>query len=247
MSVAAVSTPAEFEQQLSRYLFERSEEARAVRVGEKETSEQAAIVERYRDLFSRAQLASLHEAEGSAGEDERERLFRLRKTCESSIVAAELAEREDALENAILAARVDFRGEVPHERVPAVLAELDIFALPSRAEGFGVAALEAAAMELPVVASGVHGLPDVVEDGRSGLLVPPGDADALAGALGRLVADAGLRAELGRAGRVLVERCYRWEENAAQMERLYAYVRTPFTQAAGRATVPETNAGAGPA
>jgi len=125
MSVAAVSTPAEFEQQLSRYLFERSEEARAVRVGEKETSEQAAIVARYRDLFSRAQLAALHAAEASAGPDDRERLFRLRKTCESSIAAAELAEREDALENAILAARVSWRGEeLPLRSAQATLAVL---------------------------------------------------------------------------------------------------------------------------
>jgi glycosyltransferase involved in cell wall biosynthesis len=138
-----------------------------------------------------------------------------------------------------MAGRVDFRGEVAHDRVPAVLAELDIFALPSRAEGFGVAALEAAAMGLPVVASNVHGLPDVVEDGRSGLLVPPGDADALAGALGRLAGDGGLRAVMGLAGRALVERRYCWQENAAQMARLYEHVLT-FTQAAGRATVPES-------
>ncbi|HWG57041.1 MAG TPA: hypothetical protein VNT58_11015, partial [Gaiellaceae bacterium] len=63
MSVATVRTPAEYEERLGRYLFERSEEARAVRVGEKETSEQAAIVERYRDLFSPAQLDVLREAE----------------------------------------------------------------------------------------------------------------------------------------------------------------------------------------
>ena len=146
-----------------------------------------------------------------------------------------------------IASRVDFRGEVPHDQVPAVLAELDVFALPSRAEGFGVAALEAAAMELPVVASNVHGLPDVVDDGRSGLLVPPNDAEALAAAMERLIADAGLRGAMGQAGRALVERRYRWEENAAQMERLYHHLRAPFTQPAGHATVPETNSGAGPA
>jgi hypothetical protein len=53
MSVTAVRTPAEYESQLRRYLYERSEEGRAVRVGEKEVSERAEIVERYRDLFSR--------------------------------------------------------------------------------------------------------------------------------------------------------------------------------------------------
>jgi len=54
MAVATVRTPAEFESRLRRYIFERSEESRAVRVGEKETSEQAKIVARYTDLFSRA-------------------------------------------------------------------------------------------------------------------------------------------------------------------------------------------------
>jgi L-malate glycosyltransferase len=117
--------------------------------------------------------------------------------------------------------RVDFRGEIPHGAVSAVLRELDVFVMPSRAEGFGVAALEAQAMELPVVATCVHGIPDVVRDGETGLLVPPGDLDALADAIERLAADAALRAEMGRAGRTFVKERYRWQENAAQMERLY--------------------------
>ena len=56
MSAPAVRAPAEFEERLRTYYFERSEEERAVRVGEKEVSEQAAIVERYSDLFTRPQL-----------------------------------------------------------------------------------------------------------------------------------------------------------------------------------------------
>src|SRR3954464_6613887 len=112
MSVTAGRTPAEYESQLRRYLFERSEEGRAVRVGEKEVSERAEIVARYRDLFSREQLEALHAAErATSDDDDRERLYRLRKTCEAGVVSAELAEREDALENAILAARVEFKGE----------------------------------------------------------------------------------------------------------------------------------------
>lgn len=125
---------------------------------------------------------------------------------------------------------VEFRGEVSHAQVPAVLNELDIFVMPSRAEGFGVAALEAAAIELPVVASRVHGIPDVVSDGVTGLLVPPGDVPALVDAIGRLAADAELRAALGRAGRAFVEQRYHWEDNCAQMERLYRHVLTPFTK-----------------
>jgi hypothetical protein len=82
MSTTAVRTPAEYEARLRDYYFERSEEGRAVRVGEKEVSEQAAIVARYTDLFSRGQLEALHEAENAAQGEDRERLYRLRKTCE---------------------------------------------------------------------------------------------------------------------------------------------------------------------
>src|SRR3954468_6622508 len=126
MSVTAVRTPAEYESQLRRYLFERSEEGRAVRVGEKEVSERAEIIARYRDLFSREQLEALRSAEdGSSDGDERERLYRLRKTCEAGVVSAEMAEREDALENAILAARVDFKDEeLPLRSAQAKLAVL---------------------------------------------------------------------------------------------------------------------------
>jgi hypothetical protein len=126
VSVAAVLLPADYEARLQRYLFERSEEGRAVRVGEKEVSERAEIVRRYSDLFTRAQLEALREAEEQAieGED-RERLYRLRKTCEAGLIAAALAEREDALENAILAARVEFQGEeLPLRSAQARLAIL---------------------------------------------------------------------------------------------------------------------------
>jgi glycosyltransferase involved in cell wall biosynthesis len=84
----------------------------------------------------------------------------------------------------------------------------------------------------------VHGIPDAVEDGRTGLLVPPSDVDALAGAIARLAADARLRAEMGRAGRAFVADRYRWEENAAQMERLYRHLLEAFTQDGTRGTVP---------
>jgi hypothetical protein len=126
VSVAAVLRPADYESRLQRYLYERSEEGRAVRVGEKEVSERAEIVRRYSDLFTREQLGALREAEGEASAgDERERLYRLRKTCEAGLIAAELAEREDALENAILAARVEFRGEeLPLRSAQARLAVL---------------------------------------------------------------------------------------------------------------------------
>ena len=125
MSTTAVRSPAEFEEQLQRYLFDRSEESRAVRVGEKEVSEQAAIVARYSDLFSRDQLRALRDEEEAADGDDREWLYRLRKTCEGGLISAQLAEKDDELENAILAARLTYKGEeMPLRSAQARLAVL---------------------------------------------------------------------------------------------------------------------------
>lgn len=100
-----------------------------MRVGEKERSEQAAIVARYDGLFTRAQLEVLAAAEEGAEGDDRERLYRLRKTCEGGIVTAELAERDDELENALLAARVEWEGEqVPLRTAQAMLATTPAYA-----------------------------------------------------------------------------------------------------------------------
>jgi hypothetical protein len=127
--LAVVRTPDGFEAELARYLYERSEEARAVRVGEKETSEQAAIVERYEDLFTREQHEALLGAENAASGEGRERLYRLREAAAGGVVVRELAEESDRLENAILAERVDFRGEsLPLRSAQARLAILDDYA-----------------------------------------------------------------------------------------------------------------------
>jgi hypothetical protein len=125
VAVTTVRSPAEFEERLARYLFERAEEARAVRVGEKETSEQAEIVRRYSDLFSRGQLDALRDAEDGASGEEHELLYRLRKTCEGGLISAALVEREDELENRLLAERVTFAGEeMPLRNAQAKLALL---------------------------------------------------------------------------------------------------------------------------
>ena len=127
MSVAQILNSADYEARLRKFIFERSEEGRAVRVGEKETSERAAIVARYADLFTRraARRALKRGEEQAAGGDDRERLYRLRKTCEWGLVSSELVEREDALENRVLAARVEWKGEdVPLRTAQAWLAVL---------------------------------------------------------------------------------------------------------------------------
>jgi hypothetical protein len=128
VSATSVLSATEFESRLERYLYDRAEEWRAVRVGEKEVSEQAEIVRRYADLFSRDQLDALQEAEAAAAGDDRERLYRLRKTCESGLISAQLAEREDELENRLLAERVTFQGEeMPLRNAQAQLAVLKAY------------------------------------------------------------------------------------------------------------------------
>ena len=138
MSTVGLRAPAAYEERLARYLYERSEEARAVRVGEKETSEQAAIVARYRDLFTTTQLDALYGEELDADGEERERLYRLRKACEGGVVVAELADRLDALENALLAERIPWRGE----NLPLRSAQARVAVLPDYADRDELGALQ---------------------------------------------------------------------------------------------------------
>ena len=81
------------------------------------------------------------------------------------------------------------------------LAAADVFCLPSHREGFGTSAIEAAACGVPAVATRIYGLTDAVVEGETGLLVPPGDVDALAGAMRRLAEDVELRRRLGEQAR----------------------------------------------
>jgi glycosyltransferase involved in cell wall biosynthesis len=97
--------------------------------------------------------------------------------------------------------RVAFRGALPHDDVLRAYAGADIFVLSSRWEGCPNVVLEAMAHGLPVVATAVGGVPELVEHEASGLLVPPSNPRALADALARLFGDAELSAAMGRAGR----------------------------------------------
>ncbi len=105
--------------------------------------------------------------------------------------------------------------------VGRMLSAMDVFALPSLNEGMGRVLVEAMAMELPCVASQVSGIPDVVEDGSTGLLVPARDAASLSGALRRLLASPDLARAMGQRGRARAVPGYSVEEMLAQLERLY--------------------------
>lgn len=109
----------------------------------------------------------------------------------------------------------------PRLEVAPVYHALDFFVLPSLWEGFGIALLEAMAAGLPVAASRVGGIPEVVEDGRTGLLAPPGDAEALAAVLSELFAHPARREDLGRAGLERVREKFSLEKNIAQLETIY--------------------------
>ncbi len=127
-----------------------------------------------------------------------------------------------------LAGRVTLAGRMTSDAVAAELADADVLAAPSvptrggKREGIPVVLMEAMAAGLPVVASRLSGIPELVTDGVDGLLVAPGDAVALADALARLAADPALRARLGAAGRATVLREFDVDRNAAQLAARFA-------------------------
>ena len=115
--------------------------------------------------------------------------------------------------------RVSFLGH--REDVPSLLAQADLFVLPSRSEAFPNAAIEAMAAGLPVVATAVGGLLDLVQDGRTGVLVEPDSPTALTSAIDALVRMPERAAALGKAARELVASRYSFERMVAAFEDLY--------------------------
>jgi len=115
--------------------------------------------------------------------------------------------------------RVRFLGH--REDVPDLLCASDVFVLPSMYEGFGGAVIEAMALGLPVVASDLGAVREVVEDGTSGLLVPPGSPEALARAIDELLDAPGNRRAMGARGRRIFEESFTLEQSALQMVGLY--------------------------
>jgi colanic acid/amylovoran biosynthesis glycosyltransferase len=105
-----------------------------------------------------------------------------------------------------IADRVVFYGYLSENRVRDRLAEADVFVLTSFAEGVPVVLMEALAAGVPAVATAIAGIPELIEDGVTGILVPPSEPEATAEALRKLLDDPGLRNRIGEAGRKKVER-----------------------------------------
>ncbi len=119
---------------------------------------------------------------------------------------------------------VTFLGWVPNADLPPYYRAAAVSVIPSLEEGFGIPAAEAMGCEVAVVASDAGGLPEVVEHGVTGLVVPRGDAGALAKAIGSLLDDPERRRVMGQAGRARALRLFDWDRSAQQFEELYREV-----------------------
>jgi glycosyltransferase involved in cell wall biosynthesis len=124
-----------------------------------------------------------------------------------------------------LGGRVEFLGWVKGERLLDAYDRADVFLLPSHTEGMPNALLEAMAAGLPVVASAVGGVPEVMTDGENGFLVPSGDPPALARAIERLLANPGLRQEMAAKNRARIQKNH---DIARAWPKLLAILR-PFS------------------
>jgi glycosyltransferase involved in cell wall biosynthesis len=127
-----------------------------------------------------------------------------------------------AVESAFAACgeRVAFAGLRTPEAIARFHAAADLFVWPAVNEAYGMALLEAAAAGLPVVAGRVGGVPEIVADGETGLLVPGGDAAAFADATARLLRDAPLRRRLGRAAARRAEERHGFAAAAARLDAI---------------------------
>ena len=133
-----------------------------------------------------------------------------------------------------VADRIRFLGFLQRPAVSAKLRACTLFVLPSRtnSESFGIAAAEAMAVDRATIASRIGGLPELIEDGVSGLLVPPGDVEALSAAMRRVLDDPTVRERFGRAGGERIRRQFLWARTGALYEQLFTDLASNVTASA---------------
>jgi glycosyltransferase involved in cell wall biosynthesis len=159
----------------------------------------------------------------------------VRRTVPARLVIVGDGPERDSLERLAaatgVAAHVEFLGRVSDEALRRAYATADVFALPSvldqrkDTEGLGVVLLEAMNYGVPVVASNIGGITDIVRHESTGLLVPPGDEDALAGALTKLLGDPELARSLGAGGTRLLRDTFSWDSVVQRWEDVYTRVQ----------------------
>ena len=175
-------------------------------------------------------IGSLHEVKGQTHLIEACRLLRERGVAfECNLIGG--GEDRDKLEQQVAAANlgdvVHFRGQVPRSEVLAALQSADVLVTPSvpsqdgRREGIPVVIMEAMASGLPVVASRLSGIPELVDDGINGVLIEPGDSQGIAEALAALAQDSDRRHQYGGAGREKVIQSFDLHQNAARLVRMF--------------------------
>lgn len=120
--------------------------------------------------------------------------------------------------------QVEWLGAMPNSEIARFYQNLDVVVVPSRQESFGVTAVEGSACARPIIASRVGGLPEVVLDGETGIMVEPESVEKLMEAMKVMIDHPEERARMGQAGRDFVLRHYAWEENVTQMEEVYRTV-----------------------
>lgn len=115
---------------------------------------------------------------------------------------------------------VQMFGALPHKLMPTFMQSADILVLPSLRDAFPLVALDGMASGLPIIASNVGGLPEIVANEQTGILVPPADDAALESAITRLARDDGLRLRMGKVGRSRSLE-FTWERSVSSMQRVY--------------------------
>jgi glycosyltransferase involved in cell wall biosynthesis len=139
---------------------------------------------------------------------------------------------ENTLANHQLMPRCRMLGSVPNPDMPALYRGADISVLPSYMEATSITGLESMSTALPLVGTRVGGIPTLVDEGHTGLLVPPGDPRALADALAELITDPQRRRAMGKAARQRAVDHFSWKSIAAQTAAAYQSHRTPQKMAA---------------
>ena len=137
---------------------------------------------------------------------------------------ADLTSLKFIIEDLGIKKNVELVGQKSPQEVKELLKRADIYLHPSVTEAISVAIMEAMAMKLPVIASNVGGIPELVEDGKSGILVEAADATAIADAVVRLINDTDYRRELGKRGRIIIEKKFSLEGEVKNWIELYTSI-----------------------